>query len=51
MFNVELVSDASKGDTGSEDQFQLEKLSKDIVERKLKLTKVCPEIFGVCVVQ
>ncbi|XP_028408092.1 receptor-type tyrosine-protein phosphatase S-like [Dendronephthya gigantea] len=39
VFNVELVSDASKGDTGSEDQFQQEKLSKDIVERKFKITK------------
>ncbi|CAB4018698.1 partial [Paramuricea clavata] len=38
-FSVELVSDASKGDTGSEDQFQQEKLSEDIVERKFKLTK------------
>ena len=40
-FNVEVVSDVSKGDTGSEDQFQQEKLTGDIVERKLKLTKVC----------
>lgn len=40
IYTVELVSDASKGDTGSEDQFQQEKLSSDIIERKLKLTKV-----------
>jgi hypothetical protein len=43
--SVELVSDASKGDTGSEDQFQQEKLSEDIVERKFKLTKVCGRSF------
>jgi hypothetical protein len=38
---VELVSDASKGDTGSEDQFHLEKLNGEIVEKKFRLTKVC----------
>ena len=37
---VELVSDASRSDTASEDQFQQDRQSDDLVERKLKLTKV-----------